>query len=41
MIQTWNKHTDGYGSTVRVMRFDFNKTFNPMDNRTLIYRVAY
>jgi hypothetical protein len=28
MLHTWNKDTDGNGSTTRVMTFDFRKAFD-------------
>ena len=36
MLHTWNKDTDGNGSTTRVyMTFDFRKAFDLIDNNTL------
>ena len=35
MLHTWNKHTDGNGSTVRVVMFDFKKAFDLIDHRIL------
>ena len=29
MLHTWNKHTDGNGSIIRVVMFDFKKAFDP------------
>ena len=35
MLHTWNKHTDGNSSTVRVVMFDFKKAFDLIDHRIL------
>ena len=35
MLHTWNKDTDGNGSTVRVVMFDFKKAFDLIDHRIL------
>ena len=35
MLHTWNKHTDGNGSTVREVMFDFKKAFDLIDHRIL------
>jgi hypothetical protein len=35
MLHTWNKDTDGNGSTTRVMRFDFRKAFDLIDHNIL------
>ena len=35
MLHTWNKDTDGNGSTTRVMTFDFRKAFDLIDHNIL------
>jgi hypothetical protein len=35
MLHSWNKSTDGNGSTNRVMLFDFRKAFDMIDHRIL------
>ena len=35
MLHTWNKHTDGNCSTVRVVMIDFKKAFDLIDHRIL------
>jgi hypothetical protein len=35
MLYTWNKDTDGNGSTTRVMTFDFRKAFDLIDHNIL------
>jgi hypothetical protein len=35
MLHTWNKNTDGNGSTNRVMTFDFRKAFDLIDHNIL------
>jgi hypothetical protein len=35
MLHTWNKNTDGNGSTTRVMTFDFRKAFDLIDHNIL------
>jgi hypothetical protein len=35
MLHTWNKNTDGDGSTTRVMTFDFRKAFDLIDHNIL------
>ena len=35
MLHTWNKNTDGNGSTTRVMTFDFRKAFHLIDHNIL------
>ena len=36
MIHTWNKQTDGNGSAVRVVLFDFKKAFDLIDHSILV-----
>ena len=35
MVHVWSKHTDGNGATVRVVLFDFRKTFDLIDHAIL------
>ena len=35
MVHSWTKHTDGTGSTVRVVLFDYRKAFDLMDHSLL------
>ena len=39
-IDNWNKLTDGNGSTVRVVLFDFKKTFDWIDHAILIRKLS-
>ena len=35
MVHSWNKHTDGTGSTVRVVLFDYRRAFDLIDHELL------
>ena len=35
MVHSWTKHTDGTGSTVRVVLFDYRKAFDLIDHTLL------
>ena len=35
MVHSWTKHTDGTGSTLRVVLFDYRKAFNLIDHPLL------
>ena len=35
MVHSWTKHTDGTGSTVRVVLFDYRKAFDLIDHALL------
>ena len=35
MVHCWTKHTDGTGSTVRVLLFDYRKAFDLIDHALL------
>ena len=39
MIHTWNKQTDGNGSAVRVVLFDFKKAFDLIDHSILVEKL--
>ena len=39
MIHTWSKYTDGTGSTVRVVVFDFRKAFDLIDHNILVRKL--
>lgn len=39
MVQKWLRETDGTGSTVRVLLFDYQKVFDLVDYSTLIERL--
>ena len=39
-IDNWNKLTDGNGSTVRVVLFDFKKAFDLIDHAILIRKLS-
>ena len=39
MIHTWNKQTDGHGSVVRVVLFDFKKAFDVIDHSILVEKL--
>ena len=39
MIHTWNKQTDGNGSVVRVVLFDFKKAFDLIDHSILVEKL--
>ena len=38
MVHSWTKHTDGTGSTVRVILFDYRKDFDLIDHALLARR---
>ena len=40
MLHKWNKETDGTGSTVRVVLFDFKKAFDLIDHNILIEKLS-
>jgi hypothetical protein len=40
MIHNWNELTDGNGSTVRVVLFDFKKAFELIDHGVLIRKLS-
>ena len=40
MLHKWNKETDGTGSTVRVVLFDFKKAFDLIDHNVLIEKLS-
>lgn len=35
MVHSWTKYTDGTGSTVKVVLFDYGKAFDLIDNTIL------
>jgi retron-type reverse transcriptase len=39
MIDCWSKATDGNGATVRVVLFDFKKTFDLIDHNLLMSKL--
>ena len=39
MIHTWNRQTDGNGSAVRVVLFDFKKAFDLIDHSILVEKL--
>ena len=39
MIHHWNKDTDGNGSTIRTVLFDFRKAFDLIDHRILMTKL--
>jgi hypothetical protein len=40
MVHTWTKHTDGSGSAVRVVLFDYKKAFDLIDHRILASKLT-
>ncbi|KAK3735987.1 hypothetical protein QZH41_006320 [Actinostola sp. cb2023] len=40
MIHTWTKHTDGNGTTVRVVLFDYRKAFDLIDHSILARKLG-
>ena len=40
MVHEWTKHTDGNGSTVRVVLFDFRKAFDLIDRSILAEKLT-
>ena len=40
MIHTWNRQTDGNGSAVRVVLFDFQKAFDRIDHSILVEKLT-
>jgi hypothetical protein len=41
MIHKWKKQTDGNGSMVQVVQFDFNNAFDFIDHGILVDKVYY
>ena len=41
MLHTWSKVTDGNGSTIRTIRFDYRKAFNLIDHSTLVSKLRF
>ena len=39
MVHSWTKHTDGTGSTVRVVLFDYRKAFDLIDHKLLVRKL--
>ena len=39
MMHSWTKHTDGTGSTVRVVLFDYRKAFDLVDHTLLVRKL--
>ena len=39
MVHSWTKHTDGIGSTVRVVLFDYRKAFDLIDHTLLVRKL--
>ena len=39
MVHYWTKHTDGTGSTVRVVLFDYRKAFDLIDHVLLVSKL--
>ena len=39
MVHSWTKHTDGTGSTVRVVLFDYCKAFDLIDHTLLVRKL--
>ena len=39
MVHSWTKHTDGTGSTVRVVLFDYQKAFDLIDHALLVRKL--
>lgn len=39
MLHNWNKNTDGTGSTVRIVLFDFRKAFDLIDHTILVRKL--
>ena len=39
MVHSWAKHTDGTGSTVRVVLFDYRKAFDLIDHTLLVWKL--
>ena len=40
MVHSWTKHTDGTGSTVRVVLFDYRKAFDLIDHALLARKLV-
>lgn len=40
MTHIWNKQTDGNGSTIRIVLFDFKKAFDLIDHRILVEKLV-
>ena len=40
MVDAWTKYTDGNGSTVRVVLFDYNEAFDLIDHTILTEKLT-